>query len=178
MQTLQAHILHCKPFMDDDFILYVINRFKKISHSLANEWGRPDIWEDIYSDMCCALIKKRCRFLNKPFAYIVKACKNDAINSYLSGKSVCSKPRENVKIISIEKVSGNISSPIRFEEQVHLKLLVEKIFKLLTPRQREVASFIMNGYTEKEIAGRLKVSQQRISQVKKEIQRKLHTRNC
>lgn len=130
------------------------------------------MWEDIYSDMCCSLIKKRYKLSNKPLAYIVKACKNDAINIYRAGSSICSKPRKNLKILSIENISHNLSTPARFEEHVHLRMMVERILRSLTPKQKEVASLIMYGNTETEIAKKLNVSQQRINQIKKEIKNK------
>lgn len=158
--------------MNDDYVLSILQRFEKISHCLARKWGRPDVWEDIYSDMCCSLIQKRRQLTNKPFAYVMKACKNDAINNYLSGSSICSKPRKNLKILSIENISHSISTHTRFEEHVHLRIAVERIFKVLTPRQKEVATLIMYGNTENDIARILKVSQQRINQIKKEIKNK------
>lgn len=155
--------------MNDDYILSILQRLEKISHCLARKWGKPDAWEDIYSDMCCSLINKRYRLSNKPFAYIIKTCINDVINNYLSGSSICSKPRKNLKILSIENISHNISTHSRFEEHVHLRMIVERIFELLTPKQKEVASLIMYGNTENEIAKTLKVSQQRVNQIKKDI---------
>jgi RNA polymerase sigma factor (sigma-70 family) len=158
--------------VDTEYTLKILQRLERVSHTLARKWGSPEVWEDIYSDMCCAFIKKKCILSNKPLSYIIKTCKNYAINNYLSGKSICSKPRKGLKLISIDSISENIATHVRFEEHIHHRIIVERIFALLTPKQQEVASLIMYGNTEKEIAERLKVSQQRINQVKKEIRSK------
>ena len=158
--------------MNNDNILATIQRFEMISRNLAKKWGKPEAWEDIYSDMCCAFIKKGHRLANKPFGYIIKACKNEAINNYLSGKSVCSRPRDGLTIISIESICESLPTERRFETQVHIKILVEDLFNLLSRREKQVAMLIMYGYTEKETAEQLHVSQQRVNRIKQGIRNK------
>ena len=158
--------------MKSEKIFAIIQRFEIVSRSLAHKWGKPEAWEEIYSDMCCAFIQKNHKFTDKPLNYVIKACKNEAINNYLCGKSIDSKPRNGLKIVSIETLSERISSNGRFERQLYLKILVEKIFAVLTEREIQVARLIMKGHTEREIAKILRVSQQRINRIKKKIVQK------
>jgi RNA polymerase sigma factor (sigma-70 family) len=169
--NLSGTIIALYQNMDKD-ILSIMQKFELVSRSLANRWGKPYMWQDIYSDMCCAFVKKNHKFTDKPISYVIKACKNEAINIYLSGKSVCSKPRNSVEMVSIECLSENLSTNIRFEKQVQLRILIERIFKILTEREKQVASLIMEGHTEKEIAELLSLSQQRINRIKKRIRKK------
>ena len=154
--------------MDND-ILSIMQKFELVSRGLANRWGKPYLWQDIYSDMCYAFIKKSRNFANKPISYVIKACKNEAINTYLSGKSVCSKPRKGLKIVSIESISESLSTNTGFEKHIQLRILVERMFEILTDREKQVASLIMEGHTEKEIAASICLSQQRVNRIKKRI---------
>jgi RNA polymerase sigma factor (sigma-70 family) len=150
----------------------IIQKFEFISRKLAKKWGRSEAWDEIYSDMCCAFLKKERKLVNKPTNYIIKACTNEAINNYLSGKSICSRPRNGIKIISIESVSENIPTRKRFEKHVHAKIFVEHLFNILSRREKQVAQLLMHGYTETEIAKELLVSQQRVNRIKKSIRSK------
>ena len=153
--------------------LSIIQRFELISRNLAKKWGNSEAWEEIYSVMCCALVDKADSLVNKPMSYIVKSCKNAAINSYLSGKSICSRPRDGLTIVSIENLSESIPTNCRFEERIHMKIFVEDLFDFLSRREKQVASLIMYGYTEKEIAEQLHISQQRVNRIKKGIRKKV-----
>jgi len=159
--------------MNNNEVFTIIQKFEIVSRSLANKWGKPESWQDIYSDMCCALVTKNSRLKDKPEAYVIRACKNEAINNYLRGKSVCSKPREDVLILSMDCLSEGIPSPREFVKEIHLKILIEKIFRILTAREKQVASLIQDGYTEKEIAQEIRVSQQRVNRIKKKIRQKV-----
>ena len=153
--------------------MLIIQQFEVISRSLARRWGKPEEWKDIYSDMCCAFLKKTQKLENKPLAYIVKACKNAAINNRFHGKSICSKPRENLEIVSLDSLCERIPTRKRFERNIHLKILVEHLFLLLTKREKQVAILIMEEYTEHEMGKLLCVSQQRINRIKKQIREKM-----
>jgi len=74
--------------------------------------------------------------------------------------------------MSFAKLSELIAVPKRFEEDVHNRLLVEKILALLTQRQRQVALGIMQGSTEGQIASNLGISRQRVNEIKKRIRQK------
>lgn len=158
--------------MNNEKILTIMQKFEVVSRNMARRWGRPDLWEEIYSDMCCAFVRKGRRFADKPLNYVTRACKNDAINNYLRGKSIDSKPRNDVKIVSLESVFEHIPITTRFEKELHLKLLIEKIFRVLTEREKQVASLIMDGYTEREMANLLSISQQRVNCIKRRIKQK------
>lgn len=153
--------------------LEIIQRLEYVSRSLARKWGKPEEWQDIYSDMCCAFLKKFRKMEGKPLAYIIKACKNEAINNYFCGKSICSKPREGLVIVSIDGLCERIPSGKRFEQDLHMKILVEKLFLTLTKREKQVATLIMKDYTEQEMARILCVSQQRINRIKMQIRQKM-----
>jgi DNA-binding CsgD family transcriptional regulator len=47
------------------------------------------------------------------------------------------------------------------------------MFEILTDREKQVASLIMQGHTEKEIAEEISLSQQRVNRIKKRIGEKL-----
>lgn len=158
--------------MNTNHKIAIIQKFEFISRKLAKKWGRSEAWDEIYSDMCCAFLKKERKLVNKPTNYIIKACTNEAINNYLSGKSICSRPRNGIKIISIESVSENIPTRKRFEKHVHAKIFVEHLFNILSRREKQVAQLLMHGYTETEIAKELLVSQQRVNRIKKSIRSK------
>ena len=158
--------------MNDDNKMKVIQKLEFISRQLARKWGKPDAWEEIYSDMYCAFLKKAHKLANKPTNYILKACKNEAINNYLSGKSICSKPRNGIKIISIESISERIPIRKRFEKQIHAKIFAERLFNILSRREKQVAHLLMHGCTETEIAKELLISQQRVNRIKKGIRNK------
>ena len=150
----------------------IVHRFEFVSRRLAKKWGKSEAWEDIYSDMCSAYLKNGQKFANKPTSYIIKACTNEAINTYLSGKSICSKPRDGIKIVSMESVSERIPTHRRFEEQVHIKIFVEYLFNKLSGREKQVAQLLMDGYTETDIAKELHISQQRVNRIKQGIRNK------
>jgi len=158
--------------MKAEKIFALIQRFEVVSRNLARKWGKPEAWEDIYSDMCCALIQKTHKFAEKSLSYIIKACKNDAINNYRRGKSIDSKPRKGLTIVSIETVSEHLPTNRRFERELRLKMLIERIFVILTERERQVARLIMNGHNEREMAKILQISQQRINRIKRKIVQK------
>ena len=158
--------------MNANHTITIIQKFEFISRKLAKKWGMSEAWEDIYSDMYCAFLKKRRQLANKPMNYIIKACTNEAINNYLSGKSVCSRPRTGIKIISIDSVAESIPTGGRFEKHVHTKIFVENLFNVLSTREKQVAQLLMYGYTETEIAKELLVSQQRVNRIKQNIRTK------
>lgn len=122
--------------------------------------------------MCYAYIRKKEKFIGKPQSYIIAACKNEAINNYWSGKSVCSKPRDNIEIVSIHNLSESIPAQSFFEREIRIKIFVEQLFDILTIREKQVAAMMFDGYTEREIAHNLSVSQQRVNRIKKRIKDK------
>lgn len=150
----------------------LLRKLKITAISLAKKWGHSGAWEDIYSDMCYAYIRKKEKLADKPEAYVIVACKNEAINNYKRGKSVCSKPRSDVEIVSIHMLSEHVPAQSFFEKEIHIKILVEEIFDTLTLREKQVATLMFDGYTEREIAALLSISQQRINRIKKVIRSK------
>ncbi len=158
--------------MGEKKIVALIAKFEAVARNLTYKWSLPGEWEEIYSEMCCTFAKKNSNLEDKPLTYIVKVCKNEAINNYFKGKSICAKPRRGVKMISFEELSERIAVGKRFEEDVHNRLLVEKILALLTERQKQVAEGIMQGSTEQQIAGNLGISRQRVNDIKKSIRQK------
>lgn len=155
--------------MNNKEIFTILQKLEIVSRSLANKWGKPESWQDIYSDMCFALVAKSSRLQDKPEAYIIRACKNAAINHYLEGKSICSKPRHDLTILSINEMSERIPCHQEFTTDIHRKIIIEKIIAILTPRERQIVLLIQRGYTEREIAHRMGVSQQRVNRIKKRI---------
>lgn len=150
----------------------LIQKFEIVSRTVCRKWGMPEEWEELYIEMCCAYVKKCASFDGKPFCYIMKACKNEAINEYFKGKSICSKPRKGIKIISIEEEPDLLCTEIDFVKNIHDKILVEKILELLTEREKQIAEMIMDGYTEHEIAECLKISQPRVNYLKQRMRKK------
>jgi DNA-binding NarL/FixJ family response regulator len=61
---------------------------------------------------------------------------------------------------------------VDFIKNVHDKILVEKIIKILTARERQIAEMIMEGYSEHEIAECLKISQSRVNYLKQRMKKK------
>jgi RNA polymerase sigma factor (sigma-70 family) len=123
--------------------------------------------------MCYAFLRRTTKLENKPLTYIVKACKNAAINNRFCGKSICSKPRERIEIVSLDRLCERIPSKKRFERNIHLKILVENLFLVLTKREKQVAMLIMEEYTEHEMGKLLCISQQRINRIKRQIRQKM-----
>ena len=158
--------------MSEQDIMTLIQKFETVSRAICTKWGMPEEWEEFYIEMCCALVRKNACFDGKPNRYIIKACKNEAINELFKGKSICSKPRKNVKIVSIQYVPDLRCTQVDFVKRVHDKLLVEKILNLLTDREKQIAGLIMDGYSEREIAEYLKISQPRVNYLKHKIRRK------
>jgi len=155
-----------------------MHKLEITAKSLAKKWGKPGAWEDIYSDMCYAYVRKRGKLIDKSETYVITACKNEAINNYLRGKSICSKPRNNVEIVSIHRLSERIAVKSVFEEEIQTKILIEQIYDTLTIREKQVAMFMFEGYTEREIAGKLLISQQRVNRIKKRIRNKAYRILC
>lgn len=158
--------------MDKKQLIALMEKFERICRYLTHKWGMPEKCEELYSEMCYALVKKMDNFKNKPLSYIIKVCKNEAINNCFKGKSICSKPRKGLRIVSFEQLSEYISVERKFESDIHNKLLVEKIFRCLTQREKQVAELIMEGYTECEMAANFGISQPRVNCLKKKIRRK------
>jgi len=153
-------------------VILLIKKFKVVSHVLARKWGIPDEWQEIHSEMCCAFARKNGNFKNKPFSYIIKVCKNEAINNYFRGKSICSKPRNGIRIISYHELPEHIPDNGKFETRTHTKILVDKLLELLTIREKQIAEMIMEGYTEQEMAQHFAISQQRVNSLKRRIKEK------
>jgi len=152
----------------------IIQKLELISRNLARRWGKSDVWEDIYSDMYYAFLQKEHRLTDKPLSYIIKVCTNETINNYLSGKSICSKPRHGLTIISVERMSESIPAYERFEEHIHRKIFVEVLLTQLSKREKQVASLIMQGHTEKEISAKMQITQQRVNRIKQNIKKKAY----
>lgn len=146
--------------------------FETVARKLTSRWGIPEEWEEIYGEICCAFARKNHNLKNKKTAYIVKVCKNQAINNYFKGKSVCSKPRKGLVIVSYDTLSEHIAKDERFEKNVHRKILIEKIFKLLNEREKQIAEMIMEDRSQQEIAENLGVSRQRINYMIQRIRHK------
>lgn len=150
----------------------LMNIFSAISVPLAYRLGVPERHDELFSEMCYCLALQYDELRHKPFPYIIKICKNKAINRLFKGKSICSKPRKGVKVISLE-TCNNISSPKHdIARSAYRKKMVNKLLRKLSKREREVAEFLMEDYTEKEIAQKLGVTQQRVNFIKKKIRRK------
>ena len=150
----------------------VIEKFAVVARILSHRWGMPWEWEEIRSEMCCAFARKNGNLKDKSLAYIIEVCKNEAINNYFKGKSICSKPRKGLKIVSFDELPEYISTERKFEQDVYNKILVERIFGLLTEREIQIAELIMEGYIEQEMAENLGISRQRVNYIKKNIREK------
>jgi hypothetical protein len=127
-----------KEFMNKYKILTLIGKFRIVAQKITYKWGTPDEWREIYSEMCCTLAKKSYALRDKSTTYIIKACKNQALNNYFKGKSVCSKPRKGLVIVSYDALSEHITTGERFEKNIRRKILIEKIFKLLNEREKKL----------------------------------------
>ncbi|MBE0433356.1 sigma-70 family RNA polymerase sigma factor [candidate division WOR-3 bacterium] len=158
--------------MNELDMMALMQKFEAVSRLVCKKFGMPGEWEEFYIEMCCAFVRKSASWDGKPPCYIVKACKNEAINEYFKGKSVCSKPRKNATVISIEEMPDLSCGEVDFVKHVHDKILVEKIIKILTARERQIAEMLMDGYSEHEIAECLKISQSRVNYLKQRMKKK------
>jgi|GEM_PF-6975940 len=153
-------------------IVKVITKFQAVARRLPDKLCMLGQWYWLFDEMCYTFAKKNVYLKDKPMVYITTTGENTAINNYFQGKSICSKSQREIIILSFEKLSEFIALPKRFEEDVHNRLLVEKIMALLTQRQRQVALGIMQGSTEVQIASSLGISRQRVNEIKKRIREK------
>ena len=159
--------------MEKREVLELIQKFEAVSRVLTNKWGVPNEWQELYGEMCCAFARENGNLMDKSFAYIIRVCKNKAQNSYFKGKSICSKPRRGLKVVSLEQLSETIPAEEQFEDGIHKKILVEKIMGSLTERERQVAEQIMEGETVAEMAMNLGISRQRINHLMRHLQEKV-----
>lgn len=158
--------------MSECDIMTLMQKFETVSRAFCRKQGIPGEWQEFYLEMCHAFARKNADLDGKPFCYIIKACKNEAINEYYKGKSICSKPRKNTRVVSIEAVPDLVCAEVDFVKHIHDKILVEKILDRLSEREKEIARLIMDGYSEREIAEHLKISQSRVNYLKHRMQRK------
>ena len=158
--------------MNQDCLTAVLNGFATVSLRLAHKLHVPSAQDDLYSEMCYAYVRKNGSLLGKSLAYTIRVCKNEALNNLFRGKSICSKQRNGTRIISLDSLSEQIPFPSCFEQDIHTRLVIEKILEVLTGRERQVAELIMEGDSETEIASDLGMSHQRVNYLKKRIRRK------
>lgn len=158
--------------MSEQDTLALIHKFEAVARLYCKQRGMAGEWEEFYIEMCCAFIRKNAALEGRPACYIVKACRNEAINEFHKGTSICSKPRKSTQIVSIEAVPDLLYAEVDFVKNIHDKILVEKILARLTERERQIAQLFMEGYSEREISESLRISQPRVNKLKHRIRRK------
>jgi len=104
--------------------------------------------------------------VRKGVSYIVNKCRHRALNSYFRGRSICSKPRSDISFVDLETHSESLSNPgLSAWDRMCLRLLIRKIERRLTERERRIWWMVSQGYTLAEIGKSFQISTQRVSQL-------------
>ena len=158
--------------MNKKEIIKVIAKFQTPARRLRDTVYMRGQWYELFGEVYHMCARRNGYLKDKPVVHIAAAGESTPFNSPFRSKSICSRSQREIGILSLEKLSEFIPLPKRFEEDVHNRLLVEKIMALLTQRQRQVALGIMQGSTEVQIASSLGISRQRVNEIKKRIREK------
>ncbi len=163
--------------MNHECLSAILNGFAVVSQRLAHQLKTPSVKDDFYGEMCFAYVRRNGSLTDKSLAYTIKVCKNEALNSFFKGKSICSKPRKGLNLISYESLAETIPTKTNLEKHVFDRVLVDRVLSVLTGRERQVAELVMQGYTLTEIARELSISNARVSRIKRQIRMKYGHRN-
>ncbi len=126
--------------------------------------------DDLMQEMRIYLWEKREEFKGKTESYILRACYFQAAHCYNRGKSIDSKPRKNVVILSLEDMktfnyNGRACSALNgysvLEEARDILIaeqIKESIRGQLNPKLRRTFDLLMEGYSLHEIAQSLNLT--------------------
>lgn len=153
---------------------------KKFSSQIRQLAARMPIFsqsidkDDLYQEMLFSLWErwKKGEFEGKNDAYIRGSC-------YFHLKNYLRKFRKEVKLVSLEESLGENGVPLeelipdqkpliseRWDDAIFIQQMKEKE---LTRREKEVAEFLSQGYTLREIGKRLGISHVMVVKIKENI---------
>jgi len=142
-------------------------KLKGIASKITNNKADQD---DLLQEMRIYLWEKRKEFKDKTESYILRACYFQAKHCHSRGKSIDSKPRKNVIIMSLEDAkicncSGRVCSALNgysvLEEARDILVaeeIKESIRGRLNPKLRRTFDLLMEGYSLSEIAQNLNLT--------------------
>ena len=129
--------------------------FRAIAQKLTSN---TDLQADLVSEMYCHLCQEWQDNPNQTPGYYIHVCRCRAIDSLRGGKSIDSKTRDGVEIVSLSAypLDGSlqptqIASGIDFETEVIYEDLLAHLKEELTDKQARIVDFWLQGYTEREI---------------------------
>ncbi|MCD6232082.1 sigma-70 family RNA polymerase sigma factor [Candidatus Aerophobetes bacterium] len=143
-------------------------KIQEITHRVTND---KEVRKELLQEAWIYLWEKKERFNDKPISYLLRSCYYKFIDYFKQGKSIDSKPRETVSVISLNYKSCerdiafefNISSQIYEPISILIaKDLKERIKKLLDAKLKETYDLLLKGYTIREIAKKFNLTHEAV----------------
>jgi len=137
--------------------------------------------KDLIQEMCLHIFERKKSLKDKKEFYILRSCYFRAKHYVNQGKSIDSKWRRGIRVISLYYKDNNGEERMRDipsdfpspHNIVITRLMTEEIRGLLSGRQREIFELLFKGYTSAEIAKTLKVTRAAVSKNLKKIREKV-----
>jgi len=143
-------------------------KLRRIAHNITDNKADQD---DLLQEGWLYLWKNREKLENKTISYILTGCYFQFIDYLKQGRSIDSKVRENVTVISLYYVNDEgqallVSSiPSRVEDAkdaLIAKDLEEQIRKRLNAKLKETYDLLLEGYTLGETAKKLDLTHEAV----------------
>lgn len=159
---------------EDQKILDLIIDFRKLARKMS---PHHEHWDDLVSEMLLYYWKHRQVFTGMTRSFLLKKCWGHARNTLHIGKSIDSKRRDGVFMVSMKDLSEK-AIPIQNETTLLDQAMDQEAFiKIaslkLTPLQRKTLQLLLEGYSPSEIACSRKVARSAISKSIRVIQKRL-----
>jgi len=153
-------------------------KIKRIASMITNNRENQ---KDLAQEMRLHIFEKRESLKDKKEAYILRSCYFYAKHYINQGKSIDSKWRKSIRVVSLyyKDENGNkktlplcsdLPSPM---DVVATNMTIEKIRSSLPKRQKQIFELLLEGYIPAEIAKTLKVTRAAVSKNMKKIREKV-----
>lgn len=155
-------------------------KIKVIARTIT--YNRED-QKDLLQEMCVHVFEERNMLRDKTKAYILRSCYFHARHYISEGKSIDSKWRDGVRVVSLYQendkgeeemlpIPGDFCLP---EDVAITNIMIEEINSLLSEAQKYIFELLLQGYTSAEISRIKRTSRAAVSKNLKKIRRKVLT---
>ena len=162
------------------------------NHDLIYKYmNKYNLDEDCYFILAEALCKavqsfdENNKYHTSLFTYIWKCFNNAIINHYYGMNALKRKRPEEIQFINLDQIISTEESEDTSKKELigsndinflncETEEIIEKLFCILTRREKEVFEDLINGYSLNEISKKYMVSHQSICEIRKKIGKKLH----
>lgn len=143
-------------------------KIQEITHRITNDKG---VQKELLQEAWIYLWENKEKFNDKPISYLSRSCYYKFIDYFKQGKSIDSKPRETVSVISLNykscerDITFEFNIPSQIYEPISIliaKDLEERIKKLLDAKLKETYDLLLKGYTIREIAKKFNLTHEAV----------------